>query len=352
MSKPRVIIADTDISYLLPLQEKMVEDYFDQINLEIISKREYFEKFFQMPQKADVLILSEDLFSTNLYMHDISKMFVLSESSAKKSEDTENIEYIYKYSTLREVFNEIVSKCKDVFKVSSGQKEGTRVVLISSANGGAGKTTVAMGLAACLARNYKNVLYINAACIQSFQHWLSNAAPITALDIYAKLMNSTEEIYGQLKRVIRKELFDYLPPFKASLLSLGVQFSVYERIIHAIRKSGEYDFIIVDTESVFNEDMTSLMHIADKVMVVTNQTRAAVNATQLLVANINGLGTDKYIFVCNNYEKEKKNAAQDSNALRKVSVVDYVEHFEDYENMTITDLVKEESMQRLTFLLI
>ena len=40
MAKPRIIIADTDINYIIPLQLKFVEDFFEKIDLEIISDKE------------------------------------------------------------------------------------------------------------------------------------------------------------------------------------------------------------------------------------------------------------------------------------------------------------------------
>lgn len=36
MSKARVIVADTDINYIIPLQLKFAEEFFDAIDLEII----------------------------------------------------------------------------------------------------------------------------------------------------------------------------------------------------------------------------------------------------------------------------------------------------------------------------
>ena len=41
MEKPRVIIADTDINYIVPLQLKFIRDYFDKIDLEIITDKEF-----------------------------------------------------------------------------------------------------------------------------------------------------------------------------------------------------------------------------------------------------------------------------------------------------------------------
>ena len=45
MAKPRIIIADTNEKYIIPLQQKFVEDFFEKIDLEIITDRAFFEEF-------------------------------------------------------------------------------------------------------------------------------------------------------------------------------------------------------------------------------------------------------------------------------------------------------------------
>ena len=37
MIKPRVIIADLDVNYVMPLQSRFIEEYADEIELEIIT---------------------------------------------------------------------------------------------------------------------------------------------------------------------------------------------------------------------------------------------------------------------------------------------------------------------------
>ena len=46
MARPRVIIADEDESYIVPLQFKFVTDFFNKIDLEVITDRAYFDDYF------------------------------------------------------------------------------------------------------------------------------------------------------------------------------------------------------------------------------------------------------------------------------------------------------------------
>ena len=49
MAKPRIIIADTDINYIIPLQAKFAEEFPDETELEIITDQSYFEQLFASP---------------------------------------------------------------------------------------------------------------------------------------------------------------------------------------------------------------------------------------------------------------------------------------------------------------
>ena len=350
--RPRIIIADTDLQYILPLQLKFISDFFDQIDLEIITDEAYFETLFSTPQRVDILVLSENLYTESVHKHNIAHLFVMHEQQEEERTGQLNVNHIYKYTSTKEVFNEIVGKSADVLNIISKASKETQILLFYSAGGGVGKTTLAMGVSAALTKNYKRVLYINAARLQIFQHMLKNPSPITATDLYAKLASASEDIYSEMKYVLRKESFGYVPPFKASMLSLGLPYSLYEKLALSAKKSGDYDFIVVDADVTFDEEKANLLNIADKVILVTNQTFSSVMATNILVNNINGITPDKYIFICNNFDKNENNALISQDISLKFSISEYVDHFENYAQMTPEDLAKENSMQRVAFLII
>lgn len=259
MAKPRIIIADTDVNYIIPLQLKFVEDFFEMVDVEIITTEEYFETLFSTPQRADILIVSEELYSQAMQRHNISHIFVMNEQYEEDQTADLNVNHIFKYTSIKEIFNEITGKSADVLKIKTGTKQETQVVLFYSASGGAGKTTAAIGVSASLTKNYKRVLYINAARLQVFQHMLENHSAITAAEVYAKL-SSTENAYSDIKHVIRKEIFSYVPPFKAALMSLGLEYSVFEKIIVSAKQSGDFDFIVVDADVTFDEDKNCFLN--------------------------------------------------------------------------------------------
>lgn len=352
MAKPRIMIADTNVDYIIPLQYKFVSEFFDKIDLEIITDEEYFEELFSAPQKIDVLIISEDLYSTNIKKHNVANTFLMMEQYDDDATGDLSVNKIFKYTSIKEIFNEIISKSASDLNVEAEGKQEPQIILVYSAKGGTGKTTVALGMSACLTQNYKKVLYINASHLQSFQYMMKNNSPITVSDVYTRLAKGTENLYGDIKHVIRKEIFNYLPPFKASLMSVGIDYSVYEKIALAAKKSYDYDFIVIDADSEFDENKAMLLNIADKVMIVVDQTLAAVHATNALVSNINGTNNDKYIFICNKFDKDAENALISPNVSLKFSVSDYIENFADYDKMNYEEISRDSGIQKVTFLIV
>lgn len=352
MSRPRIVIADRDFDYIVPLQMKFVEEFFDKVDMEIITESTCFDDLFSTPQKIDILIISDEMYDTSILKHNLSHIFVMKEQYEEEQTAELNVNRIFKYTSIKEIFNEIIGKSSDSLQIENNGKKETQVVVVYSANGGAGKTTISMGISASLTKNYKRVLYLNAARLQVFQNFLENHSPITTNDFYACLSNQSESIYSDISHVIRKEHFSYLPPFKAALMSLGLDYSVYRTIIESAKKSGDYDYIIVDADTTFDEEKAKLMNEADKVMVVLKQDMNSVLATNILVSNMNGLNSEKYTFVCNDFNKNEFNALIASNISLKFSVSEYVDHFSHYANMKTDDLAGESSIQKTAFLII
>lgn len=349
MARARIIAADTDANYIMSLQLKFAEEFFEKIDLEIITEESYFEELFSVPQKAEILIVSEDLYNLSLQRHNIDHVFLMTEQYEEGSTEDLNVNKIYKYTSIKEIFNEIAGKSSESLKGVGDERKEPQIILVYSASGGTGKTTVAFGISTCLTKNYKKVLYINAARLQMFQHMLENDSPITTADIYTKLAVANDKIYNDIKHVIRKEVFYYLPPFKATLMSLGLKYSLFRAIALSAKKSCEYDYVVIDADEAFDEEKAELMNIADKVVIVTNQTGSAVFATNTLVSNINGVYSDKYIFICNDFNKEHDNALITPAVSLKFTIMEYVEHFNHFENLKCDDFFKNSGLQKIAF---
>ena len=352
MAKPRIIIADTDFSYIIALQYKFVKEFLNKVHLEIIDNEEYFDELFSTPQKADILIVSENLYSLSLQRHNIGHIFLMSEKADEDNTVDLSVTRLFKYSNIKEIFNEISGKSAESLDIKEKKTE-PQIVMVYSATGGVGKTTVALGICACLTKSYKKVLYINASHLHTFQRLLDNPVAITSADVYDSLVkNDSASIYEKIKHALRKEQFYYLPPFRASILSLGIDYSVFKNIAVAARDSGNYDFVVVDADNVFDDANAELIGIADKVITVCEQSIASVFATNLLVSNINGISSEKYCFICNKYNKENENALISPNVKTKFNISEFIDTIKHYDNLKAVDFEAVAGIQKTAILLI
>ena len=352
MAKPRIIIADTESSIYLPLQMRFVEEFMDEVELEIISDKRYFDDLFSTPQNAQVLIISENLYSMSIQKHNVDHIFLMIEEFRDEEYTAElNVNRLFKYTSPSELMSAIIAKSADSLHVNASVRQEPQIILVTSASGGVGKTTVAMGVSVFLNKNHKRVLYINADRMQSFQHLLGNSSPISASDVHAKLAMPGGDVYSDIKHVIRKEQFSYLPAFKSALVTLGIDYSVFEKIAVSARRSNDYDYIVVDADSVYDESKASLIDVADKVIILTEQTRNSVYATILLAANIDGSNSEKFIFACNNFDDEEENALQSPAYTPKLKIDDYIDHIRYYEKTKCSDWAKSKGIQRIALLL-
>lgn len=346
MSKCRVIIADTEAEYMFPLQQLFAERYMDAISLEIISDADYFRRLFSAPQEVGVLIVSEALYDASLHRHGIAHLFVLTE---RENPAIPGVIWLKKYTRDKELFAKVTGLSADV--LTGEQKKETTVLLVSAACGGVGKTTVALGLAAALTENYKKVLYLNADYLQTFQYRLEDQSSLHQRSLYAELAQPQTDLYGCVKGVLRQEGFAYLPAFRGPVISLGLEFDVFEKLAAAAAASGEYDYIIIDSHMDFDRNKVRLMAMADQVLIVTRQARASVLATNMLCASIGGLNGEKYLFVCNDYDGNAPDYTAMAEARLRFSITERVAHTENCEKLSCGELGKIPGIQRLALLM-
>lgn len=346
MSKPRIIIVDDDMSYVLPLQQKFAEDMFDKVDLEIFTDKEYFEHFLSIPQKATVLIVSERIYTSAVQKHNFRNIFVLTESY-EEEDYPNNITILYKYTSMKEIFSVILGKTDGLIENEVFSSKEPQLILITSAAGGMGKTTVAMGLAAALSKKYKRVLYLNSDYLQSFQWLLHNHTPINDNEVYMKLAKNDTNVYQSVKHLIRNEIFDYLPPFKNALLSLGLEHSIIAEIAMQAKLSKDYDYIVVDADSCFDLEKLKLIGNADKVMIIMTQHHMAVHSSNQFISNIDITDKEKFVFVCNKYDESHNNSIVLLSDMLDFAVNDYVEKFDDYWTMKNEKFLLSKGIQSL-----
>lgn len=345
MSKPLVVIADLDEHYLSPLVFKLVENLRDTVDFEVITDDCYYEKFFSVPRNIDIFVVCEDLYDEMMRRHNITNVFLLCEISDDTVGDSD-VHRLFKYSGTQEIIRQIMHGSQA--ELNQVHQKETQVIVSYSPIGGAGKTTAAIGVAANLSQEHNRVLYIDAEHVQSFQFYIEDDTPISAA-AYRSFKQDNSAMYLQIKKHFKKELFDYMPPFCAAMSALNIKHGAYKQLIEQVRRSGDYDYIVVDVDSVFDDEKASLLYMADKVIVLMGQDLFSVFKLKQLLKNVNCTDKEKYIGICNKFDENTEDE------IKKAGLGEYIQQYvnvvRDKELLTIGDILAMEELHKLAYML-
>lgn len=346
MDKISVMLVDTDEKYLMPIELKLIERLGDKIELSVISDVEYLKNYFSLPRQIDILVIKEELYNIDFEKHNINNTFILTENIySREVTQSLNVNIIYKYTSVKEIYNEIVNKSS---METTNKKNDTKVIMVYSPSGGVGKTTISMGVAASLKSSYKRVLYINTETIQNFNFMLDkNEYAESGFENY--MINNDQNILGYLSNVVRNQGFDYILPFKQSLSSLNLGIEEFSFLIDKIKERKIYDFIIVDTSSEFTNEKSKFMGLSDKVIIITTQSKADALNLNLLNYNIDSSNQNKFIFICNKYIESKENYLINEEYLKSCNISEYIGFLDD-ELIDLSTLVTNRSFSKLAYI--
>lgn len=109
---------------------------------------------------------------------------------------------------------------------------------------------------------------------------------------------------------------------------------------------------MIDAECTLDEEKAKLLDIADRVIIVMEQSVNAAAAVNGLISNINGTNSDKYIFVCNKFEKEAYNALISPGVKLKFTVNEYVDKFVVNGIPKCEELSEKDGIKKTAFLIL
>lgn len=350
MSKPIIVIADTDVNYIAALETKFLRTLDGKVQLEIITDAAYFQEYFATPKTAEIVVAAQGLYTRELHRHNIANLFVLTEEEELGSTAELAVNHIYKYTAMKEIFNELTYRSRDRLYGEEHASKETTVIGLYSAIGGAGKTSLGIGLAECLAQNHQRVLYINTESVQSFAYYLEDHSDMK-MDGYRAIRDDRNHVYHNIRHFLRTEGFSYVPPFGATLDALNLDSGIFVNLVRTAKESRDFDYIIVDIESGYSRVGVELLEQSDKVLMVMRQDELSLYKTEYILRNLDVHDREKYLFICNQYKENKENAYNGSDLQKRFPLNEYVEYAEE-PIIHARQLGKLNGIQKLAYMFI
>lgn len=345
MGRVKIILADTDEGYLLPLEHRFVKGFGERADFVLLSDRAYFDTYFSTPQQADILVISEALFSRALERHDLANVFILSEHDETVAGEL-NAKRVLKYTSPQEIFLEVRSGAILRLDDESG-RSATKVVLVYSPVGGAGATSVALGVCGALAQSRKKALFVSTESLQTFSSFLSED---TKLSFSQKLLvtDRGEGAYDRLKAALGNEGFDYLPPFAQALMAMNLKTQDFLSLFDLIKSGAEYDYLVVEAPREFSQELSTLMGYADQTVVVAMQDKPSVYKLECLLKNINYVGGNRFLLVCGRFRSEREDVLAERTAALGLKVAAQIPESREFP-LSAAGLAGLKVMRKLSF---
>ena len=235
-----------------------------------------------------------------------------------------------------------------MLNVQFSHKE-TQVIVVTSGIGGSGKTTLSLALSECLARNHKRVLYISTDIMQGFSYYLQNKATLPN-DIVHVFASADDKLYLGIMPYLRNEGFTYLPPFSRSILSIGLESKIYNRLIAAAKMAKDYDYIVIDTDLNLDETKAELVQNADKVIINVLQDAYSTYKTEHLVRSIDCRNNEKFLFVCNKFRRDINNDYMVSDIGQQFILTEYIEEVPSHKIHSLDSFADLSGVRNLAYI--
>ena len=347
MAKIKVLLADADERYLAPLERRFIDGLGSHADINVITDSDYLNSFFSKPQSLDLLLINEELYDSGMSRHNIGCIFLLCEQPPEDSSTGDlDTKKIYKYTSVKEIYNEVFHSASAALQTRVSQNEEARIIMFYSPVGGIGNTSMAAGLCACFAKHHKRALFIGTDNLQTFG-WIQKSPSVLDQSVKKLFSAQSEDVYDIAKAYIGSGTFDVLPPFQSSLSSLNLKTVHYAPLLKLAKSSSDYAFIVVDLPSEFSEDVSKLLSLSDHTVIVTGQDNISIHKLNCLLTNIDCSDQSRFYFVCNKYKDNEDNHLVMHDGVNKIHIEEYINHDRLIPLSDIDYFANDRSLQKL-----
>lgn len=264
----RIAVADEDSIYLERLCNVLEE--YDDLKLSRYTEQDTFEKDV-VSKKFDVLLFNPDIYDGQLSMDKSVLKIVLADDNEAVPELCTDMPRINKYQRISRIYNSILELYSEICTASGilfGNND-VKTIAVYSPVGGSGKTTIALVVAARLARQGRRTFYINLEDIPSEGFYLTQSDDKGISEIAASLgsrTNLTMKIQSLLKT--KEDNLFYMNHFESPNDLYEITNDEISELIAAFAGSGLFDAVVIDMGVSINPKNIAIFESAEKIMLI------------------------------------------------------------------------------------
>lgn len=284
-----LVLADADSRYTeLFIHYLRNSQYSNKVTAKAFTNKENLEKF-DIESGKYILLVSPELLPTEQILQKYQIVMILADLN--NLEGNYNYPVIAKFQPLNKLTEQVINFFLDknesiIFNPNINLN--LKVISIYSANGGIGKTTLAVNLAKELAYRGKKVFYLNLEYLDSSDAFFpaNEEKNFSRFLYYLKAnLNTLPAKIEPLKSHYSNLNLDYFGPPSNSEEILEITEKEIEDLILTFRNYTLYDYLIIDLESSFHERIRGALHNSDLIFWLVLDDKQSIIKNQKLLKN-------------------------------------------------------------------
>lgn len=326
-----IAIADSNETYLKRLMD--VLDAEKSLTISIFTDEEGLIKALE-DRDYDVLLFDPDISDRKLNFYRTKLPICLYSPYSKNHGLYSGIQSIKKYQRISNIYADVnrlyAEKAGDVF--SPDKSSMTSVISVFSPVGGSGKTSVAMAIASKL-KEEGEVLFLSMEQLCG----VDSLNPPQDEGIVKLIENLKEDVnFEALLAGMRKHGFNdiyYISGFDKAVDYNEVSREDVRNLIVAIKKTGVFKYVVIDTESIIDERVMAILEGSDHIVVVSSSDDTSAEKIKKLPSQAVIMENSKKISMIFNKKKTHVKSQSDYEW-------DVIGEVKDYGNIYMRDVVK------------
>lgn len=270
--KYNIAIVDKDELYLGRMCRLFSERYADRITIHSYSSLDNYQDGKKV-NHFDLVLFAEGMIEPENIPQGIQAVYLVEQNDIDKIDD---FPVICKFQKHEVLFKQIMDLCleKEVIHYTKKNVLGnvTKVVLVTSPQGGVGTTTVATAIARNCAQKGKRVLYLSLEQNAVTDLFFQGGEEYTFSDVIYTIKSKKSNMISRVDNIVQKDDSGvyFFRPSRTVFDMHELNGEDIEHLLREICTMGSYEYIIVDTYLGFNKDGYFLCDYADNIIVVTD----------------------------------------------------------------------------------
>ncbi len=325
-----------DTEYISSVEYTWTKALGNNAEFEYICDKNYFWHYLNVPRDIDILLIEKDYYLEAISRQNCKNVYILTEDEMENIKiGNVNVKALFKYASVR-VILDILKTDSPKNSMTDGQLK-TKLLSVYAINGGCGKTTTAIGVAAQLAKSGHKVLYFNSDCFQDHGYIVKTETTL-ADDVACHCVMDCENATKMILQNVEKNVFEYVPPFSKPLAAYQITFEATKRIMNCLLSRNLYDYLVLELPQELDGERLEVLQKSDRVLLVTTQSKHASERLKIFMEGLTEIH-GQIVIACNRYHKERQNYLQESAEQWKDEIAEYIE--EQEAEVTLTQIAEK-----------